>query len=474
MANVGFSISPAPGVTNDFIAVIYDTNASAAEIDRLPPIPAPHASPQNLLFSNLQPGTYIVKIHETPDGTTLGNLHHDFWVDATLQKLLAYEVKTFQVDLGRGTPYFDPADGDSNYINTDLDGLTYTVFKPGYGPLDWDANITPYAGGGFSFTDGQKFSHDEIYTILISNLVTQPVSQSGGSGYPDGVVQITGDIFFVSTHYKKLLEVSGFVNITISFGDLSTIPDNTVFGINTQTILDTDPDSDFRYAILDLPFGKYAMIHGEAKNRVFVGRGEEMAFIKKGNYLRLVNGGEGYRRVGEIVYAFGKPPINSLPLTGGWRLKSAFPRIFEDYVNALDPAELGTGTDDVEPDADNRTKWIIGLTKFWTPDHGGLSHRGTDPDGNNDSVRLPGAYQADAVGPASVRTTAWTGNGIGKNSVSSTSVGFLATLGDGGTINSDSATGTNNNAARTVTFSVISPAGQTRARNVAQNFYVII
>lgn len=474
MANVAFTISPAPGVLNKLIAVIYDTNNAAAEIDRSDPVDPPHSSPHDFLFANLPSGTYIVKIHESTDGVTLGNLRHDFWVDATINSLLAYEVKTFQVGLGRGTPYFDPADQDVDYINTDLNGLTYTVFKPGYGPLDWDANITPYAGGGFSFTDGQKFSQDEIYTILISNLIAQPANQSGGGGYPDGVVQVTGDIFFSSTHYKKLLEVSAFVNLTISIGDLSTIPDNTVFGINTQTILDTDPDSDFRYAILDLPFGKYAMIHGLAKNRVFVGRGEEMAFIKKGNYLRLVNGGEGYRRVGEIVYAFGKPPINSLPLTGGWRLKTDFPRIFEDYVNVLDPGELGTGTDDVVPDAANRTKWIIGLTKFWVPDHGGIFHRPTDPDGNNDATRLPGNYQADAVGPADVRTTAWTGGGLGHNSLINDSVGFLATHGDGGTVNSDSASGTNRNSARTVQFSIVSTSGQTRPKNAAVNAYVII
>lgn len=461
MASISIQISPAPGVLNDFIAVIYKTTDEGAEIDRIT-IPAPHDEPQTFQFNDLVPGTYIGKVHDTPDGTTLGNIRHDFWADASLEKLLAYTIKTFQVGLGRGTPYYDPADQDEDYINPDLDGLTYTVFKPGYGPLDWAANITPYTGGGFSFTDGQKFSQDEIYTILISNLVTQPLDSTSGSAYPDDVVELTGDTAFGSGHYNKLLEVNSVSTlVTITISDLNSVPDGTLFGINTH-------NGSQRYVTLQLPATKYCLINGSQRNAVYVGKGEEVNFIKKGNYLRIVNWDGDYRRVGEKVFADGNAPANGIALTGQWLLKTDYPRIFNWYVNNLPVGEFGAGTDDVTPSGDNIRKWIIGVNKFWVPDHRNMHYRVTD------GTRLANSYQADAVGPANIRTSAWTGNGIGKNSVGSGGVGFLATMGDGGSVNSDSASGTNNNSARTGTWTIVSTEGESRGKNVAINVYVII
>lgn len=474
MPNVQFTISPAPGITNDLIAVIYNTVAPAAELARLLKSP-PHAAPYDFNFPNLLVGTYIVKIHESPDGVTLGTLRHDFWVNAAINSLTGYTVKTFQVGLGRGTPYFDPAHDTDDYINTDLYGLDYTVFKPGYGPLDWAANITTYPGGGFSFTDGQKFYQDEIYTILISNLVSSTSVSPVVNGFPSGLVVIMGDTAFTSTHYSKMLEVSSTNSCTISIATLATIPDNTVFNVNTNALVSDDPNAPFRYAMISLPGGQFARINGTDHNTVYVGRGEEMTFVKIGTYLRLISGGDGYRRLGQIVYSFSAPPLGSLPLTGGWYPQADFGRIFNDYIQQLDPSELGSGVDDVAPGANDRTKWIIGATKFWVPDHGGIFHRPTDPDGNNDVTRLPGNYQADAIGPGDVNTKAWTGGGLGHNSLTNDSVGFLATHGDGGEINSlTAASNTNRSSARSVKFAIISTEGQTRPKNAAVNAYVLI
>lgn len=378
MANVSFTISPAPGITNDLIAVIYKTTAPAAEVDRIVK-PDPHPDPYNFEFTDLVPGTYIVKIHESPDGSTLGNLRHDFWVDAVINKLNAYDVKTFTVGAGRGTPYYDPADGTNAYDNPDLLGLTYTVFKPGYGPLDWDTNIAADPAGGFDFTDGQIFSDGEIYTILISNLVQSSVTESGGAGYPDDIVEITVNAAFTSIHYNKLLEINSAATtpLVLTIADITTIPDGTIFGINTHNGVQ-------RYCTLQLPTGKYCLIKGVQRNAVYIGKGEEVTFIKKGNYLRIINWDGDYRRVGERVYSDGKAPINSLPIIGGWKLKTDYPRIYNWYVNELPVGELGTGTDDVTPDATNRVKWIIGATKFWVPDHGGYFYRPIDADQNID------------------------------------------------------------------------------------------
>jgi hypothetical protein len=467
MANVAFTISAAPGVTNDLIAVIYKTTAPAAEVDRILK-EAPHPDPYNFEFTDLEPGVYIVKIHESPDGSTLGNLRHDFWVDASLEKLHAYTIKEFQVGLGRGEPYYDPAHDSSAYENPDLKGLTYTVFKPGYGPLSWDANITDDPDGGFSFTDGQKFFQDEIYTIQISNLVTQPVTTTGGTSFIDGVKLESANVNLSVDHYRKMILVNTNTDMTITITDLDSIPDNMTFGINTHSLTDNPDAPTFRYCTLQLPGGKSCIINTFSRNAAYIARAEEVIFMKNGNNLFILSWDGDHRRVGETVFTDGLPPINSLPLVGGWYSKTQYPRIFQWYVNRQPLTELGTGTDDIEPDSTNRKKWIIGVNKFWVKDHKDMTYKVAG------SGRLANSYQADSVGPANIRTTAWTGAGIGKNGVSSTSVGFLATMGDGGTINSDSASGTNNNAARTIEWSIISPAGESRVKNVATNAYVII
>jgi hypothetical protein len=455
-------MSPAPGVINDMIAVIYKTTAPAAEIDRLP-IPYPHDNPVNLSFPNVVPGTYIVKIHETPGGGVLGNLHHDFWTDASLSKLYAYTVKTFQVGLGRGTPYYDPADQDTDYINPDLNGLDYTVFKPGYGPLDWNANITTYVGGGFSYTDGQKFSQDEIYTLLVNNLLLQPVSQTG-VGYPDDVIALSTDTAFGTTHYNKLLVADTSAQIlTISISSLGSIPDGTIFGVNTQK-----HNSALRYLVVQLPVGKVCTVKGVLRNAVYMGRSEEITFIKKGDYLYIINWDGDYRRLGEKVFSDGIAPENSILCDGQWYAKADYPRLFNWYVDNLPSGEWVSGADDSTPAGDDIRKWVVGTSKFRAPDHRNMHYR------IKDGSRATNSYQADEVGPADVKTTAWTGGGLGHNSLNNDSVGFLATHGDGGTINSDSASGTNRNTARTVKFSTISVNGETRVKNVAQNVYVII
>jgi hypothetical protein len=91
-----------------------------------------------------------------------------------------------------------------------------------------------------------------------------------------------------------------------------------------------------------------------------------------------------------------------------------------------------------------------------------------------DGTRLSNSYQADAVGPGTVKTEAFTGVGVGHNGLSNDGIGFLATQGDGGYVTTDFASGTNRNTARTDSWDIISPAGETRVKNVAVNVYVII
>lgn len=391
MASISLQISPAPGVTNDFIAVIYKTTAPAAEVDRIL-IEAPHDEPQSFQFNDLVPGTYVGKVHDTPDGEILGNIRHDFWADASVLKLNAYTILDVVVDRGMGAPKYDPAHEDTQYVNPDLDGLTYLVFKPGFGPLVWGLDIQEITGGGFEFINGQDFQNNEAYTILISNLTQTSITETGGASYPEDVVEIPGNITFGASHYNKLIQVNSANEIvTITIAALEIIPDGTKFGISSQTGIQ-------RYVTLQLPTGKFCIVNFAQRNHVYIGRAETIHFIKKGeSYLHISSWDGDYRRVGEYVDSSGYGGPNKLELAGGWVTKTSIPRIFNWYINVLPVDELGEGDEDVTPDADNITKWIIGPTKVWFPDFSGRFRRTVSSDNTVDlgGPRKAGSYQAD-------------------------------------------------------------------------------
>jgi hypothetical protein len=447
MANIQFTISPAPGITNDLIAVLYKTTAPAAEITRILK-EAPHPDPYNFEFTDLESGVYIVKIHESPDGTTLGNLRHDFWVDAGINRLEAYSILDVVVDRGNGAPNYDPSDEDDEYPNEDLKDKTYLVFKPGFGALVWDYHIekltdpdTSEETGGFKFINGQAFGSGEEYTILISNLVETASTVASGKSFPEDTYQIFGDTTFSSAFYNKLVEVnSGNTIVTINIADLTTIPDGTKFTISTMTGVQ-------RYVTLQLPTGKYCIVNFVQRNAVYIGRGETLSVMKKGDYLHVIHWEGDHRRVGDIVYSGALGGANKLALTGGWVLKTDYPRLFNWYVNVLDPGELGTGTQDVTPDTDNKTKWVIGTTKFWVPDHRELHYRTAG------GSTTPGTYQPDQVGQFVFSGTIMQKSGTNNRHV------VLANI-------NDTNLGTQN-----VTFN---SGNENRVKNVAQKAYVII
>lgn len=378
--------------TGNWFLIAREDGAPLAEVYRSPVLLPPHTQ-RNQTIPNLNPVMHRVELWTTIDGVNPDQLRGRCDIDASQTSSVAFEPLPFIVGRGFGAPYYDPA-GDPNdqYDNPDLVDKDYLVFKPGFGPLHWGVHIEKIVTGGFKFINGWVFADGEEFTLMISNIVTSTATSSG-SGYPDGVVAVTANIDLSPTHYKKLLEVQAFTNLQINIPDIDAIPENTVFGINTHYLPD-DPDAPtFHYCLLQLPAGAYCMIAGVQRNVVPIGRGEEVSFIKKGAYLRLVSWDGDYRRVGEKVYADSVRPVNGLPLLGGWFSKDLYYRIYWWHVANIPIGEQGTGyTDNQNPDAVNRVKWIDGNVMFWAPDHGGYFTRAhavddiVDPNGSTRAI----------------------------------------------------------------------------------------
>jgi hypothetical protein len=378
--------------TGNWFLVIREQDA-LAEKYRSPLLVPPHGL-RNVAVDNLNPVMHQVELWTTLDGVTLNTMRGRCEIDASQYSDVAFDTITFIAGRGLGAPHYDPApDPNDQYDNENLAGEDYIVFKPGFGPLIWDVHIEKVLTGGFKYINGQVFGDGEEYTLIVNNATTAQVTQSG-NGYPEGVVEINNNVDLSAVHYKKLLEVTASMNITVTIPDIDTIPDGTVFGVNTHSL----PNANLKYVTLQLPVGKYCMVNGQQENAVYVGRAEEITLIKKGDYLRIVNWDGDYRRVGQRADGDGVAPTNSLPRTGGWYSQSQYPRIFNWHVLKIPLSELGTGLDDSVPDEANRARWIIGATKFWVPDHGGYVTRVLDPNADVDpqgGSRVANSLQLD-------------------------------------------------------------------------------
>jgi hypothetical protein len=457
--------------TAHFFLVAREKDNPLAEVYRSDVLLPPHTQ-RNITIDDLNPVMHSVELWTTVDDVNLNQLRGRCDIDASQYTQVAFDDIYFIVD--RGLP-LDPVSGQGQYDNPDLAGKQYKVFMPGFGPLiegihiERNTDVNNVDIGGFHFINGQVFLHEAEYTIMIANLTTQQVPAGGNnSGYPNAIVSVIGNIDLAQPHYTNLLEVisQNNNNITITIPDIATIPENTKFGINTHNF---NYDHGYRYTILQLPTGTYTLINGIVRNTVYIARGENVSFMKQGSYLRIINDWVGPKTVGTKVYADGLSPVNGLPILGGWYTIAQYPRLFYWYVNALPPGELGTGyTDDQNPDMLTRLRWIIGVNKFWVPDHGNAFYR------NSYSGRGVNTFEDNALQPANINTRAFTGVGIGKNSIptGNPGVGVLATFGDGGAIDTNGSSGTNRTT-HTDPWELITGSSETRPKNVAQTLYVL-
>lgn len=392
-----------------------------SEVYRSAVLTTPH-SQRNITIDNINPVMHIVQLWTTSDNVTLNALIGSCDIDASIANGVAFEYIQFVVGRGNGAPEYDPVAEQGQYVNPDLDGKDYLVHKEGFGVLKWDIDIQTISGGGFKYINGNLFSEGEGFTVQYS-LITSSTTSSSGKSYPEDVVEITGNITFGSTHYNKLIEVNaagaGSI-VTIDIPSLDAVPNGTIFGINTH-------NGNQRSVTLQLNVGRYCLINNSAngpqqRNSVYIGRGEEVTFIKKGSYLRIVNWDGDYKRIGQRIFCDGLQPINTLPETGGWYVKAEYLRFANWYLADLPAGELGTGTEDVTPNDANKRKFIIGATKFWMPDTRGLFMRATSTDNSVDiqGPRLSGSFQADEVGPhdhnlvVPASATSTTDSGFGK------------------------------------------------------------
>jgi hypothetical protein len=360
-----------------------------------PPVPASF----NLLFSGLADVVHYVDFRQSADGISQGLLLGTFVYDVKNETIIS-ERRFYRVN---GPGPYDPTDLDTSITDPYFDGKTVSgVFKEGFRFLrdgvEWSqtgdtVNIT-FDPGVIVFMDNEIVSVEITYKAAAS---------ASSTTFPKGIIEITADITLDASHENNFMEVnSGANTLTITLPPFSMIPENTKYQFSTE-----NGTQRYTKIVIDNMSVNYAMVSGVQRTVLYMGRSENLVLIKKGNYMRSDWKGD-YTRVGDIVYR-DAPPLNSVGHFGAWEDIANVIRLYEWYVNLLDPSYFGTGTYPATPSGANRHKWVVDLVnnKIWIPDFGGLFLRCVDNDGNIDvdrpsGDRKPGTYQADAINPAGI------------------------------------------------------------------------
>lgn len=379
--------------TSNFFLVARE-ELTGTEVYRSEVLTPPHVQ-RNKVITPVNPVMHSVELWTTLDGINLDTLRARASVDASIDTKISFKPIQFIVDAGRGAPHYDPVSGQPKWENPDItltydpdeEAYNFVVFKGGFGAVDIATHLALLPDGhGFEWIDGQMFGEGEEYTVMINELVT--VHDDGGDSvsFPNGIVNITENTSFSFTHYGKMLLINGTDPvITLDIAAMGTIPNNTMFSVSTHS-------GTQNYGAIDLPSGAYCVINRIQRNVIYLRPGIVVQFIKDGDTLVIVNGVDGFKQRGQRIHADGTPPIDALPETGLWYLKSEYPGIYEEYVNTLNAGEFATGADDSTPDIENKAKFIIGTTKFRMPDTRGLTVKATD------GVRLSNSFEMGEVG----------------------------------------------------------------------------
>jgi hypothetical protein len=395
MANpkVSYNISACPGITNKLISVLYNTLAPAAELARIVDS-STHASPVNQQFSNLASGTYIVRIYQSVDGTTLGTIQHDFWIDANSNQIL-FERIFFQVDGGGAN---DPVDNATSYINSYLNGKTVTgIFQEGYRYLRPTIEYTDHAGGGFDLV-GATFSSGQVWSVEISyNIISTSVTNDETFG---GIVSVPGNLTITSAHYNKSLFCNASATTqTLSFPFLAGVPDGKGF------VIVHDGGNQINVKV-KAATGEVIRFNGTDVNYILLGKGEWVKIIKLGSKWFILEKQGQWGRVGERV---GRDMIvdNSLLLDGSQYDGTVFLRL-ADYVASIPSAQIvsfptfdTTATINGEVVFTKRGFFAVNGTLIKVPDMRNVSRRFIKNVGGSDASRidnLSGGYQAWQIG----------------------------------------------------------------------------
>lgn len=344
--DINLSLSPATGITSNYLVVaVYNATAPAAVV-AFQAFPAPHVSPQDVTFTNLDEGVYIVITYESPDGLADGIVRHQFIYDPTWANAV---TRVDQVIICGSTTGFD--DGATGFSDPTWVGWTISLERRAKGSTmvdqaisTVDAEIIFRPAGGFDLVDPtDAFVAGEIVIAHFQPQITTgnpPVNPTAGVIWKQEL-DIAVDTTLDSTAMASYCIIAGTnptVNITLP--PISTVPDGKMIGFLS--------DGGNHIIANLLPAGgdqiKWLNDFYTNSDPLGICQGEIIWIASYNGAWRVHSAFGGFSHVGEFVETLGMNNLNMLQLDGSVVSRAQYPRLWRWVNKKLDGTMLITDT----------------------------------------------------------------------------------------------------------------------------------
>lgn len=388
MGRISGSFSGA-GILNDIIVVIYSTNAPASEVARVLST-GPQGASFNYVFTSLPDATYIVKVHDSPDGTTLGNLRHDFWQDSKTNQVVK-STHWFTVD-GGGT--YDPLAGATVYSNPSLAGRQVAmIFQEGFRPLEPDVEVDFSDPENITLLGGLVFNSKQKWYMELAALVV--VATPAGSSNFDAIETQVGNKTLTAADAGKTWMITSAGNTQVT-----TLDQLTTFGDAAGFIIVHDGGPLINLELK--PFaGDTIRFRGSDIVVIYLGKGEMVKVVKKGIKWYVTDYTGQWDRIGHRI-GVDAVPDNAVQANGTEYDGLIYKRLYL-FVSQLNPSQLVTFA--TWSGSTTKQKFFaidVVAKRIKVPDMQGMSIRFIKNIGGSDSDRVPnlaGMFQGWSVGP---------------------------------------------------------------------------
>ena len=333
-------------VNPDFLVITWQRFATPLAEEGRQSYAAPHPE-RSLTVVTDYPEMYKFSFYQSVDGDELTTHMIDMDIDCSILDSMNF-IYDYVVDRGStGTDpdWADPATGDDTINDERLIGTDFYVQRRGFGPLRPDEVEKDNVLGSFTPV-GLTFEETDTWFAIGQQTIQHagspaPGTTPGASGDYMSEVDIAEDTAFGTEHYRKLLSCTSAAGVTvISFASFATIP-------NTKVLINTHGMSG-RYLTLAFSTGETVPFLGWTKNKITLGRGEEIEILFTGTAGRILRYEGDYRRLGEEVGSrklladTGHIEPNSIVCDGSLYNIADYPRLVNDYIKELGLHQIKT------------------------------------------------------------------------------------------------------------------------------------
>jgi hypothetical protein len=264
------------GYTGKLLIQWFEESAPLAQVGISDDFDFPYDDTYNI--ADIRPVVHIVKMWRSDDGVSLDELIDSWQVDAARSEQPQFLKCEYKVDRGstegtegEGDYWIDPENLDTELIDERLAAAEQSelvVHEAGYGDLHED-EYELRDGGGIVLLNGKTFDSDVRWTIKWFKIitVTESPDQSNASEFTSVVVVTADRDAYVDANdnlYNKFVvcNKAGSV-LTITFDDLSTIPNDTKIFFGTH-------QGAQKYVKLQFDTGDNISWFGQSKNVVYI------------------------------------------------------------------------------------------------------------------------------------------------------------------------------------------------------------